>query len=121
MTVKLAILRSGENIITDIKEGFYEEKLVCYILENPYRVTTTESHIIDDQKNENKRYSISLNKWPTLSKDETVELIPDWIVTLVDPIDELKELYETQALNNIKNEQHQVTSLTEQSNFSESD
>jgi hypothetical protein len=105
MTVKLAILKSGENIISDIKEGFYEERLVCYILENPCKVTINGSYKILDQQNDDNQYSISLNKWPILSKDETIELVPDWIVTLVDPADSLKELYETQVLGIKENDQ----------------
>jgi hypothetical protein len=110
MTVKLAILKSGENIITDIKEGFYEEKLVCYVLENPCNITVNGKYSI----NGDNQYSISLNRWPVLSKDSTIEIIPEWIVTLVDPIDKLKELYESQSLEiEDKNEQRQTDSINE--------
>jgi hypothetical protein len=121
MTVKLVLLKSGENIISDIKEGFYEQKLVCYILENPCKVIINGSYKILDDENGDEQYSISLTKWPILSKDETIELVPDWIVAVVSPNDKLKELYETQVLGKIKNEEHQTINFTEQSNFGESD
>ena len=35
MTVKLAILKSGESIISNIKELISEEKVVGYLFENP--------------------------------------------------------------------------------------
>ena len=121
MTIKLAVLKSGENIISDIKEGFYEEKLVCYIFENPCKVTINGSYKILDQEIEDNHYSISLSKWPMLSKSETIELVTDWIVTLVDPIDKLKDLYQTQVLGKIENDEHQDVNFTEQSNSIESD
>lgn len=39
MTVKLALLKSGEEIIADIKEGVVEDKVVTYIFNNPHIVT----------------------------------------------------------------------------------
>jgi hypothetical protein len=121
MTVKLILLKSGENIISDVKEGFYDEKLVCYILENPCKVTINGSYKILDQENGDNQYSVSLVKWPILAKDDTVEIVPDWIVTIVSPNDNLKELYETQVLEKNGNEEHQVINFAEQSDLSESD
>jgi hypothetical protein len=123
MTVKLAVLKSGENIISDIKEGFVGEKLVCYILEKPCIVSVNETYRIleDEDKNINgNKVSISLNSWPSLSKDTTVELIPDWIVTIVEPNDQLKKMYETQVLG-IKDETNQIIVTDEQSNSNQSD
>ena len=123
MTVKLAVLKSGENIISDIKEGFVGEKLVCYILEKPCIVSVNGTYRIleDEDKNINgNKVSISLNSWPSLSKDTTVELIPDWIVTIVEPNDQLKKMYETQVLG-IKDETNQIIVTDEQSNSNQSD
>jgi hypothetical protein len=121
MTVKLAILRSGENIISDIKEGFYQDKLVCYILENPCKVTINGSYKILDQENNENQYSISLTRWPILSKDTTIEIIPDYIVTLVEPVDNAKKLYETQVLGIEEDETNQSIAIDEQSDSDQSD
>jgi hypothetical protein len=121
MTVKLAILKSGENIISNIKEGLFEEKKVCYILENPYKVTITGSYKILDQENDENQYSISLRRWPTLSKDSTIELHPNYIVSLVEPVDNLKELYETQVLGIKEDESNESTSTDEQPDSNQSD
>ena len=104
MTVKLVLLKSGENIITDIKEGLYEDKLVCYILEKPCTVSLNGTYKVSDEKDGKERVSISLHSWPPLSLDTTIELIPDWIVTIVDPKIELKTMYETRVLEIDKNE-----------------
>lgn len=115
MTVKLAILKSGENIISDIKEGFYEEKLVCYIFENPCLVKINGSYAI----NGNNQHSISLSRWPLLSKDTVLEIVPEWIVTITEPADQLKELYENQVIGN-QNEECKIDSVNEQSDFDKS-
>lgn len=121
MTVKLAILKTGESIISDIKEGFYQEKLVCYILENPCEVIINGSYKILDEDEKQNKYSISLARWPILSKDTTVEIDPELISTLVTPIDNLTELYETQILGKNKNEIDQIDLPDESANFSQSD
>jgi hypothetical protein len=109
MTIKLAVLTTGENIITDIKEGLYEDKVICYILENPCSIKVNGTYAINGEK----QHSVSLSKWPTLSKDTTIEIIPDSIVTLVDPEDKLKQLYETQVLGNKSNGEYQNTDYIE--------
>jgi hypothetical protein len=110
MTVKLVLLKSGENIVSDVKEGFYEEKLVCYILEKPCKVFVNGSYkILDAENDDGNRVSISLHSWPQLSKDTTIEIVPEWIVTIVEPKDELKKMYQTQVLGIEENDQNNST------------
>lgn len=98
MSIKLVILKTGENIITEIK-GFYDNdnKLVCYVLENPCEITLNGSY---DLNSSEPKCSISLNKWPILSKNTTIEVQPGSIITFSDPVDSVKELYTTQVLGN---------------------
>ncbi|MGA1048470.1 MAG: hypothetical protein ACO3UU_10685 [Minisyncoccia bacterium] len=118
MTVKLAIFKSGENIISDIKEGFYGEKLACYILENPCKVSINGSYkVIGDDQDSGNMVSISLHQWPSLSKDTIIEIVPECIVTLVEPNSQLKEMYETQVLKN----RNETDSVDKQSNSNQSD
>lgn len=100
MAVKLAILKSGENIISEIKEGILDDKVVCYILNDPCKVVINGTYKILDNEEDNSvnRVSISLNKWPALSVDKAVQLPLDWVVTIVEPNEQLKSLYEEQVL-----------------------
>lgn len=100
MTVKIAILKSGEQLISDISEGFVGEKLVCYVLKNPCSIFINGSFEVreSDAANENKM-SVSLYPWPTLTTDKVIQIPFDVITTLVNPNPELKEMYETQVLN----------------------
>jgi hypothetical protein len=52
-----------------------------------------------------------------LSKDTTIEIVPEWIVTLVEPNSQLKEMYETQVLKN----GNEINSIAEQLNVSDAD
>ncbi len=120
MTVKLVVLKSGENIISDVKEGFYEDKLVCYLLEKPCLVTINGTYRIVGE-DEDDKVSISLKPWPLFSKQTTIELINDWVVTIVDPTDQLKIMYETQVLGDDQNETNQNSLSIEQSDSNHSD
>jgi len=117
MTVKLAILKSGEEIISDIKEGFFEDKMVNYIFENPCSVKINGSYSIygdSDEENFKERHSITLFKWPQLSSDAIISIDPTWVVTIVEPNIQLKEMYENEVLKNDGgNESDQTATFTE--------
>jgi hypothetical protein len=120
MTVKLIVLRSGEKLVSDIKEGFYEDKLVCYILEKPCKVLVNGSYkILDDEEDTGNRVSISLHSWPQFSKDTTIEIVPECIITIVEPKDELKKMYQTQILGIKENDQSNSTNEQLDSNQSD--
>jgi len=119
MTAKLVLLKSGEKLISNVKEGFIEEKLICYLLEKPCTISVNGSYkILDDESdNEENRVSISLQSWPLFSNQNTIQIPPDWILSFVDPTDQLKETYETQVLglNKEEKENDQNIVLAEQS------
>jgi len=121
MAIKLVLLKSGENIISEIKEGYFEEKLICYILDHPCTVSINGTYKIlnDDVGDGENKVSISLHSWPSLSKQTTIELVPDWIVTVTDPIDSLKKMYETQVLGIKENDENII--IDEQSDSDQSD
>ena len=116
MSIKLVLLKTGENLIADVKEGFYEERVVCYILENPCEVKVTGSYAINGES----QSSISLNRWPMLSKDTTIQIPPDCVTTLTDPVDKLTNLYTTQVLGE-NNGECEATDSDERSDSGESD
>jgi hypothetical protein len=100
MTIKLAILRTGEEIISDVKEGMIEDRVVTYIFDNPCKVSLQGSYkIFADDEEPVDRMSISLSRWPTLSADRVVAVVTDFVVTIVEPNCELKQMYENRVLN----------------------
>jgi hypothetical protein len=113
MSVKLVILKSGEDIVCDIQEMIVEGKCSGYILTNPYRIKIFSKDIED--KNE---YGISFFPWIALTKQKNILIPFDWIVTVVDPIEEVNSLYQDKV-NGIEN--NQSNSADEQSNSDQSD
>ena len=91
MTVKLAILKSGEDIVADIKEMVVGEgddaRVVGYVLTKPCGVSLDSKPLqIDDEKD---TYQIKLFPWCPLTKNEKIPITADWVVTIVDPIDKI--------------------------------
>lgn len=126
MAVKLAILKSGENIISDIKEGFLGDKMVCYILKDPCLIEINGTYDVKylDYENEDEeltapKVSISVSRWPALSDDSTVEVSADWITTVVNPSEEVKKAY-AKALGE-ENEFDQTIVFSEQSDSDQQD
>ena len=118
MTVKLAILKSGEDIVADIKEMIVGEgddaRVVGYVLTKPVGVSLNRKEItIDDEK---ETVQIRLFPWCPLTKNEKIPITADWVVTIVDPIEKVKQMYEKEVLNGTS----KGASTDEQSDSSES-
>lgn len=97
MTVKLAILKSGEDVIADIKELVSdEEKVISYVFSNPFVVKLIEPEILtnDDQSTLNRQYGLSVYPWIPLTEQKDIVVNPDWIVSIVEPVTTLKKSYE---------------------------
>ena len=102
MSVKLVLLKSGEDIVTDVQEmvvGDKEnQKVVGYFFTKPCAVKMRTNEGEDSEKS----FEISLFPWLPLTKDTKVPVINDWVMTIVEPIDSLKEMYEKDVLKNGK-------------------
>ena len=100
MTVKLAILKSGEDIVADIKEMIVGEgddaRVVGYVLTKPCGVSLDSKPLqIDDEKD---TYQLKLFPWCPLTKNEKIPITADWVVTIVDPIDKITQMYTKEVL-----------------------
>ena len=94
--IKLALLKSGEEVISEMKEMYASEQVVGYILHNPCRaiLTSPEIRVDDDQEHEKQPVSIKLLPWMPLSKDEDIPIVADWVISIVEPQPKLKQMYE---------------------------
>ena len=120
MTVKLAILKSGEDIIADIKEMVVGEgedkKVVGYFLTRACGISLT-NEILKTDDVDTDSYKLKLFPWCPLSKNTEIPISADWVVTLVDPVDKVKQMYETEVL---KDGTSKGASTDEQSDSGES-
>ena len=120
MTVKLVILKSGEDVVGDVKEMVVGEgddaRVVGYVLTKPCGVSLNSKAIKVD--NEEETYQIKIFPWCPLSKNTEIPISADWVVTLVDPVDKVKQMYETEVL---KDGTSKGASSDEQTNSDKSD
>ena len=109
MSIKLAVLKSGEDIIADVKEIISEENVVGYLLNDPH-IVICGSDIFREEGSDEGQIQISLRPWLILSKDTQVPIRPDWLVTIVEPVDMLKQMYVEKVNGN-----SETSDITEQS------
>jgi hypothetical protein len=122
MSVKLIVFKSGEIVIADIKEGFDEGKLITYVLETPCTIDVNGKYrITNEEGDEKEQMSISLNPWPIFSADKVVPIVPDFVVTALEPTPGLKKMYERDVLNELDHTEEVIAELGESEEDNEND
>ena len=120
MTIKLALLKSGEEIISDMSEMMSGQdgggQVVGYFLNHPCRavLTSPEIQVSDEQESERKPVAIRLIPWMPLSKDERIPVVADWVISIVEPQDKLLEMY-NRAVKTYEERKSENSDTTEQS------
>ena len=98
MTIKLVLLKSGEDIIADVTEmavGEEKEKsIVGYFLDRPCVIRMRDPNLIKEEGPQKQSgFQVSLFPWIPLSKDTRIPVPADWLITMVEPAYKLKEMY----------------------------
>jgi hypothetical protein len=116
MTVRLLLLKSGEDIIADVKEmvvGETEEtrRVVGYFLHKPCVVkmtppTNVPEEFKEDLDPQKASFQVTLFPWMPLTKDNTIPVSADWVVTMVTPTDKLNNMYIEDVMNYAKDNQN---------------
>ena len=119
MTIKLLLLKSGEDIIADVSEmSFGEEekkRIVGYFLKQPCVVKMKKPHVAEEKGNLTKAgFEVSLFPWMPLSKEKVIPITAEWVITMVDPIIKLNDMYVEDIVNYGKDEDDQSDSADEQ-------
>ena len=97
MTVKILLLKSGEDVIADLKEMVSpDEKVFGYFLTNPCVVKLIPKDSRDESK---KETAIQMYPWMPLAKEKDIPLPTDWVVTIVTPIEKVEQMYKEDVLN----------------------
>ena len=115
MTIKVLVLKSGEDVIADVQEMMSSENQVMgYFLNKPCVVKL-------QAKETNNDVSVRMLPWKPIAREKMIPLSTDWVVTMVTPVDKILEMYQTQVLNDGNEETDQTISSDEQSEDSNSD
>ena len=104
MTIKLCLLKSGEDIIADVSEmnvGKEEERnVVGYFLDRPCVVKMRDPNLLnEDGPKKQSGFQVSLFPWIPLSAETRIPIPADWLVTMVEPAYKLKEMYVEDIVN----------------------
>ena len=95
MTVKILLLKSGEDVIADVREMVSpDKKVIGYFLDKPCVVK-----LLPKVNGNKKETSISMYPWMPLAKEKDIPLPTDWVVTIVTPIEKVEQMYEEDVLN----------------------
>ena len=91
MATKLALLQGQEQVIADIKELVDDGKPIGYLFKNPHRISAEKDFLAESD--DDRQIQITLSPWILLSADKEVLVPRHQVVTIVEPIDSLKEMY----------------------------
>ena len=91
MSIKVAVLNSTEQIIAEVKELMSDGNPVGYLFTNPHKVVTQAPFLQDDEKNTS--IQVSLSPWILVSAEKQIAVPPNFVVTVVEPIDSIKKMY----------------------------
>jgi hypothetical protein len=98
MSVKIALLKSGESVIADIKELVSDDKLCGYLFKNPHKMQVSNSIFLTEQQIETEdtdnTVSVTFSSWILFTSDNEIVVRPDWVVTIVEPVKTIKQMYE---------------------------
>ena len=114
MSVKLVMLKSGEDIITDVKELKSEEGIVGYYFHNPLIVKMyhpEEPTVLNEDGSSREyesRISVQFYPWIPLSEESRIPCSADWVVTIVEPVKNIKKLYQERLDGRDKGDQSPI-------------
>ena len=98
MSVQLALLKSGEEVIADIKEfRNSDDQLVSYLFKDPFSIKIKTSQVLIEGDGAPK-HDVVYYKWMSLSKDSDIIVNKDWVVCITDPLDSITKSY-TERMN----------------------
>ena len=99
MSIKITVLKTGEHIISDMKELMTEgeENAQAYMLVNPHTYEINEKQFITEEEKELEEgdygINVSLLPWLILSKDKKMIIPTDSVLTVVEPLESVTQLY----------------------------
>ena len=97
MSIKLTLLKTGEQLISDMKElsedGKDEPK--AYLLENPHTVEINEKQFMTEEEKRDGDFGINVTllPWIILSQDNQMIVPFDSVLTVVEPLNSVTQLY----------------------------
>ena len=93
MSIKVAVLQSGDQIVADMKEIVSEDKPIAYLFHKPQKVDLNNQIVFSETKDKSS-IEVTLQNWILISDEDDVPVSVNQVVTLVDPVSSIKKMYE---------------------------
>ena len=117
MTIKVLVLKSGEDVIAGVSEMMSPtDQVMGYFLDHPCGVKLQAK---SDMQTDSE-LSVTMHPWMPIAREKMIPVAADWVVTMVTPVEKIQEMYVNQVLNDGK-ETDQTTSSDEQPEDSNAD
>ena len=107
MSIKLVMLKSGEDIIADVKEIKTEQDVIGYFFHDPLivKMYSPEEPVVLSEENGvesdygttkeiSSKVGVTFYPWVPLSSDSKIPCSADWVITITEPLTNLKKLYQ---------------------------
>ena len=116
MTIKVLVLKSGEDVIAGVSEMMSPtEQVMGYFLDHPCVVILQAKGDMTDSE-----VSVRMHPWMPIAREKMIPVAADWVVTMITPIEKIQEMYENQVLKDGK-ENDSTTDSNEQFEASDTD
>ena len=106
MTIKVLVLKSGEDVLADVQEMMSSnQEVMGYFLTKPVVVklqttgTPTQEELAPTSQ-KGSELSVTMFPWMPIARERSIPLSTDWDVTMVTPIEKIQAMYEKDVLNN---------------------
>ena len=125
MAVKVVMLNTREDVITDVLELAVPEgddqKVIGYRLQKPCQIWMHYENVATTPGNDSQLGHLKLKPFTSLSADESIDIKADDVLAIVEPIPQAKNLYEKYVIGNQKptNETDDQTNSTDESTDSD--
>ena len=102
MSIKISLLKTGEQLISEMKELVAEDQdqAHAYMLENPHIVEIKDRQFVteeDKSKGGDFGIDVVMIPWIVLSKDKRMIIPIDSVLTIVEPLDSVTQMYENKC------------------------
>ena len=121
MTVKVLVLKSGEDVIADVQEMMSsKDQVMGYFLNKPCVVKLqtskpTQDELDPKQPEKQSDVSVSMYPWMPLAREKAIPISTDWVVTMITPVEKIQEMYEKDVLKDDREETNSTSDSDEQS------
>ena len=97
MSIKLTLLKSGEQVLSDASELISpddKDKIHGYLFKNPHKVVSTQPLLLTEEQKDDNSLEVTLSPWIILSADKEIVVPTDWVVSIVEPLESVVQMYQ---------------------------